>query len=359
MKEIKSFDIIIPTYKPGERFLRLFDMLQRQVLPYHQLILINTEHELMSEDIRDRVTADERTVLKDISAEQFDHAATRAMAVQMSTADAFICMTDDAVPADEHLTERLIAGLKSGTQDINADEPAAQSRALKTGVEAVSKSQVPETDIASTDLDSKTDSDIRIAMCYARQLARADADEAERYVRCFNYPDESRVKSAADLSKLGIKTYFASDVCCAYNREIFDYLGGFIDNAIFNEDMIYAASAIKAGFAIRYEAKAKVEHSHNYTAMQQLHRNFDLGLSQRLHPEVFEGLISEGEGMKLVAAVIKHLATDGHIAEIPTFIWRTGFRYIGYRAGKRYDKLPKTAVKMMAMNKRYIAKHIS
>ena len=348
MRDIKSFDIIIPTYKPGERFLRLFDMLQKQVLPYNKLILINTERELMSEAVRSRVTSDERTVLKDISADEFDHAATRAMAVQLSDADAFICMTDDAVPADEHLTMRLIAGLDAGRLQGSSDKGSE-------GCEAV--------DSAGPDcINGKcaaAETDGRIAMCYARQLARPDADEAERYVRCFNYPAESLIKSARDLPRLGIKTYFASDVCCAYNREIFDELGGFTDNAIFNEDMIYAAAAIKAGYAIRYEAEAKVEHSHNYTAMQQLHRNFDLGLSQRQHPEIFEGLSSEGEGLKLVMATIKHLAQSGHAMEIPTFIWRTGFRYIGYRAGRRYDKLPRSAVRKMAMNKRYIDTHMS
>ncbi len=351
MREIKSFDIIIPTYKPGERFLRLFDMLKRQALPYQKLILINTEHELMSEDIRAKVSADERTVLKDISADEFDHAATRAMAVQMSTSDAFICMTDDAVPADEYLTERLIAGLKAGSDYINVNESAGSDAPF--GVDIINNQNE-----ASGTIDPHQE-DITIAMCYARQLAAADADEAERYVRRFNYPDESRLKSARDLDKLGIKTYFASDVCCAYNREIFDKLGGFIDNAVFNEDMIYAAKAVKAGYAVRYEAKAGVVHSHNYTAMQQLHRNFDLGLSQRQHPEVFEGLSSEEEGLRLVKAVVKHLTASGHMTEIPTFIWRTGFRYLGYRAGKRYDKLPRSIVRALAMNKRYIDKHIS
>ena len=39
---------------------------------------------------------------------------------------------------------------------------------------------------------------------------------------------------------------------------------------------------------IAYEAEARVLHSHNYTNMQQLRRNFDLGVSQAEHPEVFE-----------------------------------------------------------------------
>ncbi len=34
--------------------------------------------------------------------------------------------------------------------------------------------------------------------------------------------------------------------------------------------------------------------------MQQFHRNFDLGVSQAEHPEVFEGVPSEGEGIRLV-----------------------------------------------------------
>ena len=368
MKEIKSFDIIIPTYKPGEKFLRLFDMLQRQHLPYNKLILINTEHELMSEEIRAKVLTDERTVLKDISADEFDHAATRAMAVRLSSSDAFICMTDDAVPADEFLTEKLIAGLNQVASGNLRDDNscwAANKRAAETCVnlnENADGARQNQADIAANKGvgdPMRTEENVQVAMCYARQLAAPDADESEKYVRVFNYPEKSFVKTAADLTRLGIKTYFASDVCCAYNREIFESLGGFIDNAIFNEDMIYAAAAIKAGYGIRYEAEALVVHSHNYTAMQQLHRNFDLGLSQRQHPEVFEGLSSEGEGFKLVTATIRHLLSSGHAPDIPVFIWRTGFRYIGYRAGKRYDRLPKGLVRSLAMNKRYVDKHIA
>jgi len=56
--------------------------------------------------------------------------------------------------------------------------------------------------------------------------------------------------------------------------------------------MIYAAAAVKAGYAIRYEAQAQVIHSHQYTNWQQLRRNFDLGVSQADHPEVFAGVSS-------------------------------------------------------------------
>ena len=58
------------------------------------------------------------------------------------------------------------------------------------------------------------------------------------------------------LRRLGIKTFFCSNVCAAYRREIYEELGGFVKHTIFNEDMIYAAKAVEAGYAIAYAADA-------------------------------------------------------------------------------------------------------
>ena len=57
---------------------------------------------------------------------------------------------------------------------------------------------------------------------------------------------------------------------------------------------------MKQGYRIAYAADAVVFHSHNYTALEQLRRNFDLAVSQADHPEVFAGISSEGEGIRLV-----------------------------------------------------------
>ena len=76
-------------------------------------------------------------------------------------------------------------------------------------------------------------------------------------------------------------------------------------HTIFNEDMIYAAGLVKAGYGVAYEAEARVIHSHNYTGRQQLRRNFDLGVSQAQHPEIFRGVPSEGEDHRLSAAAGK------------------------------------------------------
>ena len=71
--------------------------------------------------------------------------------------------------------------------------------------------------------------------------------------------------------------------------------------------MIFAARAVKAGYKIVYEAKAEVVHSHNYTAIQQFHRNFDLGVSHAQYPEIFADVPPEGEGAKLVKKTAVYL----------------------------------------------------
>ena len=303
----KTLDIIIPTYRPGEKFIRLLDMLKRQTIPYHELIVFNTEESLMDEEAKAVLMAMPRVRLLHILQKDFDHAGTRRAAAQLSSADYFVCMTDDAVPADIYLLEQLLAGFR------NADT----------------------------------------AIVYARQLPAKDTNEAEKYTRRFNYPDNSRKKTINDLQILGIKTYFASNVCCAYDRRVYEKLGGFIKSAVFNEDMIYAAGALKAGYAVFYQAKARVIHAHNYTAMQQLHRNFDLGMSQEMHPEVFAGVRSDGEGIRLVWETARHLVRTGHVLEIPRLLLHSGCKYLGYRLGKTWKRLPAPMVRRLAMNKAY------
>ena len=130
-------------------------------------------------------------------------------------------------------------------------------------------------------------------------------------------------------------------------------LGGFIRKTIFNEDMIFAAKAMKNGYAVCYAADARVIHSHNYTAVEQFHRNFDLAVSQADHPDVFSGIRSEGEGIRMVKDTVRWLVKTGHAYLVPKLVVDSGFKYMGYLAGKRYKKLPKALVVKLSMNRNY------
>lgn len=192
-----------------------------------------------------------------------------------------------------------------------------------------------------------------IAAAYARQLPNEMCSFAERYTRSFNYPEKSYVRTQRDLSLYGIKTFFCSNVCAAYKKEIYQELGGFVRKTIFNEDMIYAGKLIQMGYGIAYAADAKVIHSHNYSCMQQFHRNFDLGVSQAEHPEIFAGVPSEGEGIKLVKKTINYLIQKRKIWLIPGVILQSGCKYAGYLSGKNYRKLPRKMILWCTMNREY------
>ena len=304
-----SVDVIIPTYKPTEKFFRILDMLDKQTYPVNRIIIVNTEEKyfdrLLFSSPQKRIP--EKVTVRHISRREFDHGGTRRLAVKMSDADIFICMTDDALPADEKMIEYLVKAL----------------------------------------------SEEKVAVAYARQLSDEHATLVEHFTRNYNYPDTSLMKSEEDVEKLGIKTYFCSNVCAAYWRHIYDESGGFIKHTIFNEDMIFAGKRILAGDKVAYVAEAKVIHSHNYTGSQQFHRNFDLAVSQAQHQEVFEGVPSEGEGIRMVKATAKYLIRSGQPLEIWNLIYQSGCKYMGYFLGKRYEKLPKWLVLKCTSSPKY------
>ena len=107
-----------------------------------------------------------------------------------------------------------------------------------------------------------------------------------------------------------------------------------------------------------YAADARVIHSHNYTAMEQFHRNFDLAVSQTDHPEIFQGIASEGEGMRLVKKTAGYLMKKRYYLLLPKLIWQSGWKYLGYRAGKSYRHLPKKLVLKFTSDKSYWGKRI-
>lgn len=310
-----SVDIIIPTYKPGRELLELLDRLEEQTLPADNIILMNTEERYFRQ-LTEGIKFEERypkVKVFHLSKREFDHGGTRHRAVQHSRGDIFVMLTQDAMPVDRRLVETLVGGL-------------AETSGKK------------------------------VAAAYARQLPGPDAPEYEKISRAFNYPEKPRVKTAADVETMGIKAFFCSNVCAAYRRDIYEELGGFIRHTIFNEDMIYAAGALRAGYAVAYTPQARVVHSHNYTNLMQFRRNFDLGVSQADHPEIFQAAASESEGRRLVKAAWEHLQRRRQLYLFPGFCVQCGCRYAGYLLGKHYKILPRNIRLSITTNKEYWGK---
>ena len=144
-------DVIIPTYKPEKSFFKLIEMLSKQTVPIEKIILMNTEERYFDQLIYGTKFKEKykNVEIYHHSKREFDHGNTRNRGVKHSEADVFVMMTQDAIPADEYLIEKLLEPLKEE----------------------------------------------KVAISYARQLPRKEAGDIESFVRSFNYPDKELVKS--------------------------------------------------------------------------------------------------------------------------------------------------------------------
>ncbi len=299
-------DVVIPIYKPSAELKNILKRLLNQTVQVNHIFLLQTIEKgdrLMEEFNSDIISV--HPVLK----KDFDHGATRHMGMGLSDAEFVLFMTHDAIPANKKLIEKLL--------------------------------------ISMTDPD--------VAISYGRQLARKNSDIIEKMTRIYNYPKKSCTKSKSDFEKLGIKTYFCSNVCAMYRKSVYESLGGFVQKTIFNEDMIMAYKVINAGYNIAYCADAKVLHSHSYTCIQQFKRNFDIGVSQMQYHKIFESISSEQEGVGYAGKITMSLVKQGRIYKAVYFILQCMFKLAGYKLGVNYYRLPEKIVLGCTMNKGYWA----
>lgn len=286
---MSSVSLVIPTLDAQAEIGDLLNQLMLQTCCPDEIIVVDSsssDHtvEIASGFAGVRVIEIDRSV--------FNHGLTRDMAVKESFGDIVCFMTQDAIPANNRYIENLIAPILS---------------------------------------------DECVAISSGRQLPKADARKFERLVRAFNYGPESNVRSKADLPKLGIKTYFATDVCSAYRRRIYNELGGF-GRTDMSEDMLMAAKAVNAGYSVAYAADACVYHSHNLSPAEQYRRNYAIGYFLESNKEIVACTSEVGEGGRLVKQVGKRLLLDHSFFEFGAFGVDCFARLIGNRFGRMAAK---------------------
>ena len=299
-----KISIIIPTLNAESYIQRLIEKLEYQSIKPSEILIIDSSSEDKTEEICKLY--DIVKFIK-INKDEFDHGGTRNKAAAEAKGDILVFMTQDAEPEDERYIENLIK--KIGKDDIVAS--------------------------------------------YGRQIAREEATILEKFAREFNYPDFDLLKSSSDIKKLGIKTFFMTNVCSAFITDEFWKINGFPSNTILNEDMIISSKIILGGKKVHYSSKARVIHSHNYKYRQQFKRNFDIGVSLIDNAEITNYAKSESAGVKYVKEASKYLIKSKKIYLIPHLIIDSGFRFIGYKVGMNYKKIPIKLVKKMSMHSFY------
>ncbi len=97
-----SVTVIVPAYKPGEKFSRLMESLKKQTLLPDKVIIMNTEKKFWKDSMLNGVKGAE---VFHITKAEFDHGKTRALAAEMTDSEFLVYFTQDAVPADDHTLE--------------------------------------------------------------------------------------------------------------------------------------------------------------------------------------------------------------------------------------------------------------
>jgi rhamnosyltransferase len=284
---------LIPTYNAGLEIDNLINQLLNQKLDEHKLEIIVVDSSSTDGTVTRLKENFPSVKLKVIPNQSFNHGGTRNYLASLASGDFLLFLTQDAIAYNEKLVLNLLSGFK----------------------------------------DQKT------AIVYARQIPKNGAAPLEVFARQFNYPTETAIKTKNDLDHLGVKTFFNSNVCSMYKRQVFDSFGGFPENIIMNEDMIFAAQAILNDYSIIYQSEAIVLHSHNYNLKQQFKRYFDIGMFFQEMSYLREYASNEKEGFRMVFDQMSYLCKKGKAYLIPKAFIETVVKYVAYQLGMKHQAL--------------------
>lgn len=239
-----TVSVVIPTFNGGPLFAEVLDRIRQQKIdPTPELLIIDSG----STDNTLAAAKQAGARIVQIPQSEFDHGLTRNRGIELTTGDIILLLTQDALPADEHLFANLM----------------------------------------------KPFADPRVAGAFARQIPRPEHDVLVK--RNINNwvagAPEPRVVQIADraaydnMSPMQRYLFCIFDnVCSSVRRDAWREIP-FRKNE-FGEDIDWSKRALEAGWKIAYEPSAAVIHSHDrpvgyefrrtYMCHRTLHRLFGL-----------------------------------------------------------------------------------
>ena len=301
-----DISVIIPTFNAQHYLPTLLERLESQTLSF-ELIIIDSS----STDNTHKIAKQYSDKLITIPQSEFDHGGTRTKAAQYASGEIIVFLTQDALPTDNSALERLVS--------VFEEE--------------------------------------KIGAAYGRQIPYEDTSIFGKHLRAFNYPATSHIRTLADKQHYGIKTAFLSDSFSAYRKSAMLEVDWFKDGLIVGEDAHITAKLLLSGHKVGYVAQAVVYHSHTYTLLEDFGRYFDTGVFHTMESWILEtfGKV-EGEGMRYIKSEFAYLLAHKNYLRIPEFFLRNGLKFIGYKLGQNYQKLPYALVKKMSMHTSWWAK---
>jgi rhamnosyltransferase len=296
---LPRISVIVPTLEPPDGLRELGRRLCRQTLPPDEMIAIDSESA--------HKPAEEYWDVMSIRRADFDHGKTRNIAARAASGDILVFMTQDALPYDDCLIERLTEQLRPP----------------------------------------------RAAACFARQIAREDASEAERVSRQLNYPAVGHERTLETDRALTSKMLFFSNVCSAVDRRAFDEVGQFPEHVLTNEDMALCGRLLRSGKTVAYCAQAAVIHSHSHGARYVFRRNFDMGAFFAMQHAELGSISVAGDGASFVWRQAAALLRSRAYASVMQATLQNIVRLAGYSMGRHGSNLPPRVAATLSLNPGY------
>lgn len=278
--------LIVPTLNAEGEIASLLDSVALQSLPFDEIIIVDSSSDDGTVSVA-KSYLDLNVKVISVQRAEFNHGLTRHMAFLAASGEIVVFMTQDASLSNEDSVRNLLVPF----------------------------------------------SDEKVALVTGRQLPKENARRFEQLVRAYNYPEKSNVRDSSDVERLGIKSYFASDVFSAYRRSAYLAVGGF-EATDMSEDMLMAAKLIHAGYKISYMANASVYHSHNFSLRQQFERNKAIGYFLERNKGLLKSASEVGEGASLARSVASELVREGNLLELVRFVFDCIARLAGNRCGR-------------------------
>jgi glycosyltransferase involved in cell wall biosynthesis len=233
----------------------------------------------------------------EIRPEDFNHGRTRNLGVELARGETIVFTSQDAFAEDETWLASLVAPLRSAED---------------------------------------------VAGVYGRHVALKTAAPPERYYWEFLYGPEPRTQRIRGPQEVNFETTHFSNVNSAIPRALLREFP-FAEDLIMSEDHEWSRRVLLAGYAIVYEPRAVVRHSHAYSIGDAFRRFFDSGVTA---DRSFLGDTPEAR------AVMRRASVQYSTGEL-AWLWRTGKRrwipysvvyelakFTGLQLGRRHHLLP-------------------
>lgn len=299
--------VLVPTRNPGSQWVEFLQSLDSQTICPKRIIVLDSE----STDGSVQAAQAKGHTVHTVKRCHFNHGGTRQAGLEdyAQSADFAVFLTQDAILAHNDALSQLLAAF---------DDP-------------------------------------QVAAAYGRQLPHANSTPISAHARLFNYPEMAHTFTLQDKTIEGIKTCFLSNSFAAYRLSALRQVGGFAPDLILGEDMHLAARLLMAKYAIRYQASARVYHSHNYSLGEEMARYFDTGVFHARQRWIMRTYGSAGnEGLKFITSEIRHLWRHAP-RQIPQALLRSFIKAVGFKLGFWSLYMPRLLNKRLSMNKGYWA----